>query len=107
MIKTIIFDYAGVITPTRDNYLFATKYADHFSMSPHDLMEKTYKNWNEASLNLISSEKFWDDAGREINIAGDDLKEMLIETFPIDIRMVELIKTLNGKVYSYNDVESD
>ncbi|MDQ3099324.1 MAG: HAD-IA family hydrolase [bacterium] len=97
MIKTIIFDYAGVISPTRDNYLFATKYADRFGVSPLALMEKTYKNWDEASLNHISSHQFWNDAGKELNISGDELEEMLIQTFPVDVRMVELIKGLKGK----------
>lgn len=97
MIKTIIFDYAGVITPTRDNYLFATKYSERFGMTPLELMEKTYKNWDEASINTISSHQFWDDAGKGLNISGGELKEMLIQTFPIDIRMVELIKELKEK----------
>jgi putative hydrolase of the HAD superfamily len=97
MIKTIIFDYAGVITSTRDNYLFATKYADNFGMNPHELMEKTYKNWGEASLDHITSHQFWSEAAKELNVAGKELKELLIQTFPIDIRMIELIRSLKDK----------
>lgn len=58
MIRTIIFDYAGVITPTRDNYTFAQKYSEQFGMEPLDLMEITYKNWDPASLNQIPASEF-------------------------------------------------
>jgi len=47
MIKTVLFDYAGVITPTKNNYAFALKYGKRFELTPGELMKLTYENWDE------------------------------------------------------------
>lgn len=77
-IKKIVLDYAGVITPTKDNYTFAQKYCDHFKMKPLDLMKITYKNWDPASLNQIPASKFWSDVGKELNTDPSEIRDMKI-----------------------------
>jgi putative hydrolase of the HAD superfamily len=92
MIKTVLFDYAGVITPTKNNYIFAVNNSKRFGMSPDDLMRITYEKWDEAATGKIESSVFWSEAASKLGIKPEELMDLLIETFPIDKRMVELIK---------------
>lgn len=97
MIKTLLFDYAGVITPTRDNYTFAQKYHKQFNMEPLELMHKTYLNWDKASVGEISDKQFWSDVGKELNIDPEEIKKMITETFPMEERLIDLIDRIRDQ----------
>jgi len=92
MIKTILFDYAGVITPTKNNFLFATKNSKRFGLSPDELMQMTYENWGETALGKLKDSVFWDQIAGKLKISPEELMSLVIETFPVDKRMVELIR---------------
>jgi len=92
MIKTVLFDYAGVITPTKNNFDFALKNSERFGMSPDDLMKLTYKNWDEAATGRLESSFFWEQIAGKLKIKPDELISLLIETFPIDERVVDIIR---------------
>lgn len=97
MIKTLLFDYAGVITPTRDNYTFAQKYHMQFNMEPLELMHKTYLNWDKALVGEISDKQFWSDVGKELNIDPEEIKKMITETFPMEERLIDLIDRISDQ----------
>lgn len=97
MIKAVLFDYAGVLTPTRDNYKFARRNYKRFGLKPLELMHKTYQNWNKAVIGEITDKQFWQDVSNELNIDPEQLKNLIIETFPIDKRIVELIDKIKDR----------
>lgn len=92
MIKTILFDYAGVITPVSNNFDFAMKYSSKFKLSPEELMKISYENWAEAATGKISPDVFWKNISDKLNIKPDALRNMIIETFTVDKRMLKIIK---------------
>ena len=95
MIKTVIFDYAGVLTPTRDKYQFAQKYAKDFGLDTASLLKILYQDWDKACINQISSTTFWQGIADQLNINPDKLKAMVIDTFPLDPRMIELVDQIH------------
>lgn len=96
MIKTIIFDYAGVVTLTQDKSLFAQQHHKQFNLSPSELMDVLYKNWHDASVNKISDKQYWKLLSNDLNIDKEELKKMIISTFPIDLRMIDILNQLQG-----------
>lgn len=109
MIKTILFDYAGVITPTRDNLDFAKKYCKRFGLTEQELMEITYTNFGEAAIGKISDERFWGDIAKKLHIDPEEMKKLLIDTFPVDSRMIKLIDKIKDRyiiVMVSNQLES-
>ncbi len=92
MIKTVLFDYAGVITPTKNNFDFALKYSKRFGLAPEELMKLTYENWDEAATGGLESSVFWRQIAGKLKIKPDELIGLLIETFPIDERVVDIIR---------------
>lgn len=97
MIKTILFDYAGVITPTRNNSSFAVKNSKRFGLSPDEIMKISYDGWADAAVGKGDGENFWEKFSSKLNIKKSDLISLVIETFPIDPRMVHLIKKTKKK----------
>lgn len=108
MIKTILFDYAGVITPTSNNYDFAVKNCKRFNLTPKELMQMTYENWAETALGKQKCSFFWGTIAKRLNIKPDELRDLVIETFPVDKRMVDIInksKTRYITVLFSNQIE--
>lgn len=109
MIKTIIFDYAGVITPTKNNYIFAKKYHKRFGLTPKELMDKTYNNWKPALTDKKAELKYWKELSQELNIDTEELIDLIIKTFPINPKIISLIDKIKDKykiVILSNQVES-
>lgn len=107
-IKTVIFDYAGVLTPTRDNFVFAEKYCKRFKMDKLKLLELTYLDWDKASVNEIPAKIFWQNIAKKLKIEPEALKEMIMDTFELDQRVIDLITNLHKKytiVLMSNQVE--
>lgn len=109
MIKTILFDYAGVITPTKNNFIFSTKNSERFGLSPETLMKMTYENWGDTALGKQKDNIFWDQIACKLKISTEELMDLVIETFPIDKRMVDVIsktKVNHTTVLFSNQVKS-
>ncbi len=96
MIKTIIFDYAGVLTPTPDKIVFTKEHHHKFGYTESELMDILYKNWDQAAINQISSDDYWSLLAKDLKTDANKLKDSIIKTFPIDTRMVNLLKILKG-----------
>lgn len=92
MIKTILFDYAGVITPTQNNYIFACENSKRFGLSPKELMEITYKDWDKAIIGKLDDNIFWNQIANELKIKSNVLMDLIIKTFPIDKKVIDIIK---------------
>lgn len=92
MIKTVLFDYAGVITPTKNNYIFALENSKRFGLSPKELMQMTYENWAETVIGKQKCSVFWGQIADKLNIKPEELKKLVIDTFPVDKKMVDVIK---------------
>ncbi len=92
MIKTVLFDYAGVISPTKNNYIFSLKNSRRFGLSPKKLMQITYENWAETTVGKQKCSVFWDQIAHKLNIEPEKLKKLIINTFPIDKKIVQVIK---------------
>jgi len=97
MLKYIIFDYAGVLTPTTDNYKFALKYASEFNLSPIELLDSTYIDWDKALTGELSPYDFWKGVSTKLNCDPDELKAKIIESFPIDNRVINFIDKIKPR----------
>lgn len=97
MIKTILFDYAGVITPTKNNYPFALKYSERFGLTPDEIMKITYEGWGDAAIGKTKSSDFWQGLASKLGIDAEELISLIIETFPLDKRMIKIIENAKGK----------
>ncbi len=97
MIKTILFDYAGVITPAKNNYSFAVKNSKRFGLSPDEIMKISYDGWADAAIGKTNSKYFWEKFASKLNIQVSELISLIIETFPVDSRMINLIKEAKKK----------
>lgn len=97
MIKTILFDYAGVITPTNNNYDFALKNCKRFNLSPKELMKMTYENWAETAIGIQKCSFFWGQIAKKLNIKPNEVRKLVIETFPVDKRMIAIINKTKKK----------
>lgn len=97
MIKTIIFDYAGVITPTKDKSNFAKENHKRFGMEYSELMDILYKNWDKATVGKISYKQYWKELGEKLNTDPEEIKNLTIDTFPVDNRIIELIDKIKDR----------
>lgn len=92
MIKTILFDYAGVLTPVNNNFAFAQKHSKRFGLPADDIMKMTYENWGETALGQQECSIFWGQIAKKLNIDPSELRSLIIETFPLDERMIEIVR---------------
>ena len=96
-IKTVLFDYAGVITPVRNNYQFALKYSQRFGLKPEVLMKITYDNWSDAATGKLDCYTFWKQIANKLSISPEELRDLVIDTFPVDKRMINIIRKTHQK----------
>lgn len=92
MIKAVLFDYAGVISPTKNNYIFALENSKRFGLSPKELMQMTYENWAETAIGKQKCSIFWGQIAKKLKVEPEELRRLVIETFPVDKRMVDIIR---------------
>ena len=93
MIKYIVLDYAGVLTPTQDNYSFAQKYHKKYAMELMEFFELTYFNWEKARVGAISSEEFWIGIAEKLNTDPITFRDSLIETFPVNTQLLDILRS--------------
>jgi len=109
MIKTVIFDYAGVLTATKNNYKFAKKYHKRFGLDADELMGLTYAKWKPALISKESESEYWSELEKALGTDQVILKDLIIKTFPLDLRIIKIIDKIKNKykiVMMSNQVES-
>ncbi len=97
MIKTIIFDYGGVITSTRDHHDFVNKYYRQLGVEKSELLDIFHKDWHQTAINDMSAAKYWQNMGLALNIEPHKVKKMVIDTFPIEKRIIKLIDEIKDR----------
>lgn len=93
MIKTILFDYAGVLTPVINNFDFAQKYSTRFGLPPNQIMKITYENWAETALGKQDCITFWGKIAKKLGVDPNELRNLVTETYPLDRKMIEIVKS--------------
>ncbi len=101
MIKTILVDYAGVLTPTPDNTIFSQQYSPYYRLPAKRLMDIFYENWAEAATGQITARSFWEKIAQKLEVEPDLLKKQVLSTYPLDH---QLIAFLQKKTAQYNFV---
>ena len=94
VIRTIIFDYAGVITPTRNKSALAQLHHSKFGLTPDKFLDILYKDWDKAAVNEITTEEYWKRIAQKLNIGINEIRQMIMEAFPIESRIINLISKL-------------
>ncbi len=109
MIKTIIFDYAGVLTPTKNHSNFAKKHHKRFGLTEDELMTRFYLNWKDATVSKASELTYWSKLSKDLEINPEVLRNLVIETFPLEKRVLEIIDKIKNRykiVMISNQVET-
>nr|AGC09646.1 putative HAD family hydrolase [uncultured bacterium] len=96
MIKTILFDYAGVITPTRSQIPWVKENTERFKMTVDELFDCIREHWSDAKVNKITSEEYWKKLGERLKENPTVLKNELIASFPVDVKVIELSRKLHS-----------
>ena len=109
MIKTLLIDYAGVLTPTGNNMVFAKKYATTYGMDEKNLFDLSYTNWGETATNKQKSEIFWKQMSDKLKTDPFLLQKQVIETYPLDDRLISFLWKIKARytlVMLSNQIES-
>jgi HAD superfamily hydrolase (TIGR01509 family) len=97
MIKVIIFDYSGVLTPTRSFYPYVEENHSQLNLTVEQLYDLLRKDWDKARVNDISSAEYWQNIATALNIDSQKLRRDVILTFPIDDKIIKLLAKLKGR----------
>lgn len=97
MIKTILFDYAGVLTPTRNKYNFAVANHERFNIPTEELLNIFYKNWDKAAIGQMSEKEYWEEIGKALQTSPNEIRDLIYEAFPIEKRVVSLIDKIKDR----------
>ena len=97
MIKTIIFDYAGVLTPTRNKQNFAQEDHKRFNLQPSELLDILYKQWDKTAIGEMSEKDYWKYIGEKLNINPDEIRDLVYAAFPIEERVIKIIDQIKDK----------
>jgi len=108
MIKTILMDYAGVLTPTQDNAIFSQKYSHHYGLPAKKIMDIFYENWAKAATGKIKAKIFWEKAAQKLEVNADLLKKQVLSTYPLDQQLIAFLEKETAKynfVMASNQIE--
>ncbi len=94
MISTLLVDYAGVLTPTKNNLPFAEKYHKEYNLSPETLMELSYTNWEKAATGELNSQLYWEKVASLLKTDPRVLRDRIMSTYPLDKRVITLLEKL-------------
>ncbi len=97
MIKTIIFDYAGVLTPTRNKQNFAQENHKKFNLQPGELLDILYKHWDKTAIGEISEKDYWKYIGEKLNTNPDEIRNLVYAAFPIEERVIKIIDQIKDR----------
>jgi putative hydrolase of the HAD superfamily len=101
VINTIIFDYAGVLTPTQGFDTFIDKYSGELKLTKEQLYVFLKRNWQSASTGNISSNIYWSNLANDIGLSIEATKKNIVGTFPLNNNIFKVIKKLKE---NYNTV---
>ncbi len=94
MINTLLVDYAGVLTPTRNNFLFVKQFYEEYGVSPKELMNLTYLDWDKTAIGELDSKSYWERVAKVLEADPEMLRKRVLNTYPIDKRMIDFLKKI-------------
>lgn len=108
MIKTILLDYAGVLTPSKDNTLFSQKYSLYYGLSAKQLMDIFYENWAKTATGKIKAKIFWEKIAQKLAVDANLLKKQVLSTYPLDQQLITFLEKKTARfnlVMASNQIE--
>ncbi|MBI4155205.1 HAD family phosphatase [Candidatus Woesearchaeota archaeon] len=97
MIKAIIFDYGGVLTVESSLRDFGEMYALKLKVDVESFCRLLKENWERAKVSEISSNLFWDNLSKFLNIDAKIFRKDFMEFFSLNKERLEFVRKLNGK----------
>lgn len=97
MITTLLVDYAGVLTPTANNFPFVEQFHEDYGIAPKELMKLSYTNWDRTATGELDSKFYWENLSKLLNTNTSTLRSRIINTYPLDERIIKLLKKLKQK----------
>ena len=105
MIKTLIFDFAGVLTKGRCFPQLAINLGKQFNIDPSIIEKQLYGTENEYLLGNESTEDFWKNSCSELGIPFDDFTNAFKSWYELDSEILAFIKELkkNYQIILHSD----
>ena len=94
MVKTLIFDFAGVVATTRCYPTFAEKLSKKFGADKEILQERLYKNDRLYRVARISTKDFWTKTCKDLGIPYKGFVETFSSWYTLNSDLLALIKSL-------------
>ncbi len=94
MIKTVIFDFGGVLTPEASLLAFGSLYAKKFGADQYKFKKAILENWFKARVNEISSKEFWENLAGFLKTDAKALRKDFMNFFGFRQEALELAKEL-------------
>ena len=103
MIRALLFDYGGVMSPERAGNLLSDRLARNLDITEEEAVKFIFSNWRDYLKGSLSEEQFWNatethfnksipNEKRDIWNSGEDMKPLP--------EMVELVENLKSRGYS-------
>jgi len=97
MIKTVIFDFARVLTTDRCFPVVAERLSKKFGVDEKLIRERLYANEADYMLGKESTKEFWENACKGLKIPFDDFKAMLELWYDLNEQMLSFVAILKSK----------
>lgn len=94
MIKTIIFDFAGVIATKKCFPAIADKLSEKLGIDKDLILEQLYDNEEEYVLGNESLQDFWEKSIKKIDISYPDFETIFSSWYELNNDVIDLIKEL-------------
>lgn len=94
MIKSLLIDYAGVLTPTKDNYRFVEQFHEEYHIPSKRLMELSYRNWPQSATDKMKSQLYWEKLAELIGTDPKRLRKNIMDTYPLDKKLINYLERM-------------
>ncbi len=94
MIKSIIFDWGGVISKKGSYTEFSEIHSKEFNKTPEEIHFIIKKYWNIARINKIKSYDFWKFVSRDLNCGEEYFRNLLKDYVSINYDVLKFIKKI-------------
>lgn len=95
-IKAIIFDYAGVLTPTEGFDDFIASHKDKLQKTKEEYYYYFKKNWSTLSIGKGDLDIYWTELAKDLGLTVSNTKKMVLDTFPLNRELLTIVKKLKN-----------
>lgn len=97
MIKTIIFDFAGVLTTKRCFPVVAERLSKKFGIDKELIQKRLYAHEADYLLGNESTKGFWEKVCKDLDVPFNDFRTMLASWYDLNEQVLSLVATLKAK----------